>query len=203
MRKLSTLSKVVLGIAALFLFLTCFCCTSGLVLSLFVDKDTLEAMAERHEARQAAAELAADKAATDKAATDQAATDQAATAVEDRPRRDEKPSTPDDLSKSDKPPQPPKFVMPSYTVLDTVKRLDGNKQVEVLVASFTADTLRDHREKAARQVAKKEKADIVLLFSTTDAQKAVYSDAFSKANPSASSGYLGRWTQDGFKESEQ
>ena len=193
MRNLSTLSKVVLGIAGLFLVLTCLCCTSGLVLSLLVDEDTLEAMAERQKAKQAAAELAADKAATD----------QAATVVEDGPRRDQTPAASDDLSKSDKPPQPPKFVMPTYTVLDTMKRLDGKKQVEVLVASFTADTLRDHREKAAKQVAKKEKADIVLLFSTTDAQKAVYSDAFSKANPSASSGYLGRWTQDGFKESEQ
>ena len=194
MRNLSTFSKVVLGIAGLFLVLTCLCCTSGLVLSLLVDEDTLEAMAERQKAKQAAAELAADKAATDQTV---------AAVVEDGPRRDEKPSTSDGLPKSDKPPQPPKFVMPTYTVLDTMKRLDGKKQVEVLVASFTADTLRDHREKAAKQVAKKEKADIVLLFSTTDAQKAVYSDAFSKANPSASSGYLGRWTQDGFKESEQ
>ena len=191
MRNLSTFSKVVLGIAALFLVLTCFCCTSGLVLSLLVDEDTLEAMAERQKAKQAAAELAADKAATDQTV---------AAVVEDGPRRDEKPSTSDGLPKSDKPPQPPKFVMPSYTVLDTVKRLDGKKQVEVLVASFTADTLQDHREKAAKQVAKKEKADIVLLFATTDAQKAVYSEAFSAANPSASKGYLGRWTEDGFEE---
>ena len=91
--------------------------------------------------------------------------------------------------------------MPSYTVLDTIKRIDGSKQVEVLVASYTAETLQAHLEKAGKQIANKEEAEIVLLFTTKKAQKAVYSEAFSKANPDAAKGYLGRWTKTGFETS--
>ena len=61
-----------------------------------------------------------------------------------------------------------------YTVLDTVKWLDGKKQVEALVPNYSPGTSLEFVTEAAKQVAEKEKADVVLLFTTKDAQKAVY-----------------------------
>ena len=172
--------KVVVIIAGGFLLLTTFCCTSGLILSLFVDDETMQAMRDRQEARRMAQQDA------------EAASD----------NDDSKPVSPlaEITVDAPKAPQPPQFVMPDYTVLDKLKRLDGITQVEVMVASYGQDTLPDFKAKAAKQVAKLEKADTVLLFTTKAAQKAVYSDSFKEANPDAINGYLGRWTEDGFEK---
>ena len=182
-----TLVKVVAG---LFLFLFFGTILLAGLLALFIDDDTRQAVHDRQDARQAIRDR-------------QEAKQLAKQNAETPPDRDDKADGGDTPAKPESPPKPKPFVMPSYTVLDTMKRLDGNVQVEVLVPTLSRSSPLDMLEKVASKAAGKEEADILLLFATKAAQKAAYSDSFKRQNPAAAKGYLGRWTKDGFEEGGQ
>jgi len=81
----------------------------------------------------------------------------------------------------------------SYEVIDRTERIDGPIVGDVLISSYSQLTPVVETSRAAREIAENEEFDIVYLYSTRDAYKAAYSSSFSKANPNASSGYLGTY----------
>ncbi|GEM_PF-3229053 len=90
-------------------------------------------------------------------------------------------------------PVPSEVALPAYEVIDKLKRMDGVMHGEVLVPSYSQAMPAADRQRVAKSIAEQEGFDVVLLFSTRDAQKAAYSESFSNAHPDASAGYLGEW----------
>jgi len=83
--------------------------------------------------------------------------------------------------------------LPSYQILDLTDRLDGKRDADVLIVSFSTTTPREKRESVFKRIAKKEGFAEGSFYCTVDAYHANYSDSYSKAHPRAlEEGYLGR-----------
>lgn len=82
--------------------------------------------------------------------------------------------------------------LPEYEIIDEIKLISGEKMGEVLIKSFSRNTPTLERETILREIAKRKGFGRVELYSTLEAQKANYSDSFSKKHPDAlKTGYLG------------
>lgn len=75
--------------------------------------------------------------------------------------------------------------IPTYEILDTVDLINGNKFAEILITSFSKETSQQELETTAKKIAEEINVDEVDIYCSKEAQKANYSDSFSKEHPNA------------------
>ncbi|MBI4235457.1 hypothetical protein HY604_04110 [Candidatus Peregrinibacteria bacterium] len=84
--------------------------------------------------------------------------------------------------------------IPAYEILDTVDLINGDKFAEVLITSFSKETSQQELETTAKKIAEEINVDEVDIYCSREAQKANYSESFSKEHPNAiDECYLGNY----------
>jgi len=106
--------------------------------------------------------------------------------------------------KAEVPPAPPapSLLLPGYEVIDRVGVMRGGTYGDVLIPSFRPEMPRDSLETAARGIMAAEGFTEAGFYSHADAQRANFSESFSRAHPDAMrTGYLGTLRQGVFTPS--
>lgn len=84
--------------------------------------------------------------------------------------------------------------LPKYTIISKVK-LNGTNNImaDIIISDYSRKTNPNTLKDTCDKIAKKEGFYQIYLYSTQEAQKAIYSESYSKEHPNAIQGFLGSW----------
>lgn len=78
-----------------------------------------------------------------------------------------------------------KYILPEYSVIDTTKLINWDTLVEILIPSFSKNTLKIDLESTSKEISKILSANQVDIYCSLEAQKANYSSIYMKEHPNA------------------
>lgn len=90
--------------------------------------------------------------------------------------------------------------LPRYEVLDVTHMIDGGKNAEIMVPSYSRDTPIEELSRFTEEIARRNDFFWISLYCTEEAYKAKHSPSYYRAHPDAvKEGYLGQYAYGEFR----